>query len=198
MAHKVVIASGNPGKLAELNNLLAGLDLAAVPQSEFAITDAVESGRTFVENAILKARHASHYAKLPAIADDSGLEVDYLRGAPGIYSARFSGEGASDEKNNRKLLGLLQDIPVQQRTARYQCLLVYLRHPDDPTPIICHGTWEGTLISEPRGTRGFGYDPLFFVAEYQCTAAELDPELKNRISHRGRAMQQLLVRLASN
>lgn len=198
MAHKVVIASGNPGKLAELNNLLAGLDLAAVPQSEFAITDAVESGRTFVENAILKARHASHYAKLPAIADDSGLEVDYLRGAPGIYSARFSGEGATDEKNNRKLLGLLQDIPVQQRTARYQCLLVYLRHPDDPTPIICHGTWEGTLISEPRGTRGFGYDPLFFVAEYQCTAAELDPELKNRISHRGRAMQQLLVRLASN
>jgi len=197
MARKVVIASGNRGKLAEFRDLLTDIDLDAVPQSEFAINDAVESGRTFVENAIIKARHASHYAKLPAIADDSGLEVDYLRGAPGIYSARFSGEGATDERNNRKLLGLLQDIPAEQRTARYQCLLVYLRHPDDPTPIICHGTWEGTLIAEPRGTRGFGYDPLFFVAEHNCTAAELDPELKNRVSHRAHAIQQLLSRIRS-
>jgi len=196
MSRKVVIASGNPGKLAEFRQLLSDKGIVAVAQSELAITDVVETGRTFVENAILKARHASHYAKLPAIADDSGLEVDFLRGAPGIYSARFSGEGATDERNNRKLLALLQDIPRQQRSARYQCLLVYLRHPDDPTPIICQGTWEGEIVSEPRGEGGFGYDPLFLVPGHDLTAAQLDSGLKNRISHRGQALKLLLDQLS--
>ncbi len=196
MSRKVVIASGNPGKLAEFRQLLSDKGIVAVAQSELAITDVAETGRTFVENAILKARHASHYAKLPAIADDSGLEVDFLRGAPGIYSARFSGEGATDERNNRKLLALLQDIPRQQRSARYQCLLVYLRHPDDPTPIICQGTWEGEIVSEPRGEGGFGYDPLFLVPGHDLTAAQLDSGLKNRISHRGQALKLLLDQLS--
>jgi len=196
MTRKVVIASGNAGKLAEFRQLLAGPGFQALPQSHFAITEAAETGRTFVENAIIKARHASHYAKLPAIADDSGLEVDYLLGSPGIYSARFSGEGATDASNNAKLLALLQDASPEQRRARYQCLMVYLRHPDDPTPVICQGTWEGRIAFEPQGDGGFGYDPLFLVPDLGCTAAQLDATLKNRISHRGQAMRQLLDKLA--
>ena len=195
MSERVVLASGNPGKLKEFQQLLADCDLEVVPQSEFSVPEVEETGRTFVENAILKARCASHYAGLPAIADDSGLEVDHLKGAPGIYSARFSGEDATDARNNQKLLELMQDVPEEQRTARFQCLLVYLRHPDDPTPLICQGTWEGRILFEPSGDNGFGYDPLFLVPEHNCASAELPKVVKNQISHRGKAMAALLAQL---
>ncbi|MEZ5530538.1 MAG: XTP/dITP diphosphatase [Porticoccaceae bacterium] len=193
---KVVLATGNKGKLNEFQQLLAGLDMTVVPQSEFQVPDVEETGLSFVENAIIKARHASRLSGLPAIADDSGLEVDVLNGAPGIYSARFSGENANDEKNNLRLLSLLQDVPDEQRTARFQCLLVFLRHPEDPTPLICQGTWEGRIAFAPQGENGFGYDPLFYVPDLGCTSAQLDKAAKNRISHRGKAMALLLEKLS--
>ncbi|WP_461517529.1 XTP/dITP diphosphatase [Porticoccus sp.] len=193
---KVVLATGNKGKLAEFQQLLAGLDMTVVPQSDFQVPDAVENGLSFVENAIIKARHAARLTGLPAIADDSGLEVDVLNGAPGIYSARFSGENATDEKNNLRLLSLLQEIPEEQRTARFQCLLVYMRHPEDPTPLICQGTWEGKIAFTAQGENGFGYDPLFYIPELGCSSAQLDKDEKNRISHRGKAMAQLLEKLS--
>ncbi|WP_461519976.1 XTP/dITP diphosphatase [Porticoccus sp.] len=193
---KVVLATGNKGKLAEFQQLLAGLDMTVVPQSDFQVPDAVENGLSFVENAIIKARHAARLTGLPAIADDSGLEVDVLNGAPGIYSARFSGENATDDKNNLRLLSLLQEIPEEQRTARFQCLLVYMRHPEDPTPLICQGTWEGKIAFNAQGENGFGYDPLFYIPELGCSSAQLDKDEKNRISHRGKAMAQLLEKLS--
>jgi XTP/dITP diphosphohydrolase len=193
---KVVLATGNKGKLNEFQQLLAGLDMTVVPQSEFQVPDVEETGLSFVENAIIKARHASRLCGLPAIADDSGLEVDVLNGAPGIYSARFSGENANDEKNNLRLLSLLQDVPEEQRSARFQCLLVFLRHPEDPTPLICQGTWEGRIAFAPQGENGFGYDPLFYVPDLGCTSAQLDKAAKNRISHRGKAMALLLEKLS--
>ena len=193
---KVVLATGNQGKLAEFRQLLAKLDMTVVPQSDFAVPDVPEDGLSFVENAIIKARHAARITGLPAIADDSGLEVDALDGAPGIYSARFAGDDATDEKNNLRLLSLLQDIPEPQRTARFQCLLVFMRHAEDPTPVICQGTWEGRIAFAPQGDNGFGYDPLFFVPDRNCTSAQLDKTEKNRISHRGRAMAKLLEKLA--
>ncbi len=193
---KVVLATGNKGKLAEFQQLLAGLDMTVVPQSDFQVPDAVENGLSFVENAIIKARHAARLTGLPAIADDSGLEVDLLNGAPGIYSARFSGENATDDKNNLRLLSLLQEIPEEQRTARFQCLLVYMRHPEDPTPLICQGTWEGKIAFNAQGENGFGYDPLFYIPELGCSSAQLDKDDKNRISHRGKAMAQLLEKLS--
>lgn len=195
MPDKIVLASGNAGKLNEFQQLLVDCDIEVIPQSDFSVPEVEETGRTFVENAILKARCASHYSGLPAIADDSGLEVDHLKGAPGIYSARFSGEDATDIRNNQKLLELMQDVPEEQRTARFQCLLVYLRHPDDPTPLICQGTWEGRILFEPQGENGFGYDPLFLVPEHNCASAELPKIVKNQISHRGKAMAQLLEQL---
>ena len=195
---KVVLASGNTGKLAEFQQLLANCDMEILPQSAFSVPDIEETGRTFVENAILKARCASHYAGLPAIADDSGLEVDHLKGAPGIYSTRFSGEGATDARNNQKLLELMQDVPDEQRTARFQCVLVYLRHPDDPTPLICQGSWEGRILFEPQGVNGFGYDPLFLVPEHNCASAELPKVVKNQISHRGKAMAELMRALTTD
>ena len=188
MPAKLVLASGNPGKIKEFRQLLAKAHIEVIPQAEFDISEVEETGLSFVENAILKARHASEIAQLPAIADDSGLEVDYLDGAPGIYSARFAGEQANDEVNNAKLLKLLQGVPDKQRTARFQCLLVYLRHPQDPTPLICQGTWEGRILATPQGNNGFGYDPLFFVPERRCSSAELSPADKNQFSHRGKAM----------
>ena len=181
----VVLASGNAGKLAELNRILAPLGLNLISQADFAVPEVEETGLSFVENAILKARAAARHSELPAIADDSGLEVDYLQGAPGIHSARFSGQG--DAGNNALLLERLEGVPEAQRTARFQCVLVYLRHERDPTPIICQGSWEGRILLEARGEQGFGYDPLFYVPQYQCSSAELAPELKNRISHRARA-----------
>lgn len=191
----IVLASSNPGKVREINQLLAGLELQVRPQGEFGVTDAEETGLTFVENAILKARHASSHTGLPAIADDSGLEVDALNGAPGIYSARYAGSGASDQANLEKLLAALQDVPEAQRSARFQCLLVYLRHAGDPTPLICQGTWEGRILFTPRGEYGFGYDPVFHVPTHDCSSAELAPELKNSLSHRGQALRKLVAAL---
>jgi len=194
---RIVLASGNAGKLAEFRQLLADVQLDVVAQTELGVADADETGLSFVENAILKARNAAEHTGLPAIADDSGLEVDALDGAPGIYSARFANrEGrADDNANNRKLLDLMRDVPEAQRRARYQCVLVYMRHARDPSPLICQGTWEGSILNEPRGAHGFGYDPLFFVPGQEASAAELNPELKNRLSHRGQAMTHLLAAL---
>lgn len=193
MSNDVVLASGNAGKLRELHRILEPLGVNLRSQAEFNVHEVEETGLTFVENALLKARAAAEHTGLPAIADDSGLEVDYLRGAPGIHSARYSGEG--DEGNNRKLLAALDGVAQGERTARYQCVLVYLRHAEDPVPIICQGSWEGLILEAPVGDGGFGYDPLFFVPEFDCSAAELDPPVKNRISHRAIASAALLEAL---
>jgi len=190
-----VLASSNAGKLREINQLIAGLDMVAVPQSDFDVPDADETGLTFVENAILKARHAARLTGLPAIADDSGLEVDALNGAPGIYSSRFAGVDASDADNLQKLLVELKAVPEEQRTARFQCLMVLMAHDEDPTPLICQGSWEGRILRAPQGENGFGYDPVFWVPGERCTSAELSPELKNHLSHRGQALQKLLSAL---
>jgi len=195
MSKTIVLASSNAGKVREFNQLLGGLQLEVVPQSRFNVADAEETGLTFVENAILKARNAAQHTRLPALADDSGLEVDALRGAPGIYSARYAGPNASDAENLEKLLGMLNDIPEAQRGARFQCVLVFMRHALDPTPLICQGTWEGRILTRPCGTNGFGYDPVFFVPTHECSAAELPPEVKNALSHRGQALRQLLASL---
>lgn len=192
----IVLASGNAGKLAELQRILDPLGVTLRPQSDFAVPEVDETGLTFVENALLKARAASAHSGHPAIADDSGLEVDALQGAPGIRSARFAG-GGGDAANNAKLLESLAGVPEADRTARYQCVLVYLRHPEDPTPLICSGSWEGRILEAPRGIGGFGYDPLFWVPGQNCSAAELDPAEKNRISHRARASAALLEALGS-
>ncbi len=181
----VVLASGNAGKLRELADILAPLGLSLKPQGEFGAPNVPEDGLSFVENAIIKARAAAGHCGLPAIADDSGIEVDYLEGAPGIHSARYAGQG--DEANNEKLLQALEGVPEAQRTARFQCVLVYMRHALDPTPLVCQGAWEGRILFEPAGDNGFGYDPLFFVPEHGCSSAELPTELKNKISHRARA-----------
>jgi len=185
----VVLASGNAGKLRELDKVLAPLDVSLQPQAQFNVPDAEETGLSFVENAIIKARAAAQHTGLPAIADDSGIEVDHLNGAPGIYSARYSGAG--DEANNVLLLQELGEIPEEQRSARFQCVLVYMRHALDPVPLICQGSWEGFILSEPRGENGFGYDPLFYLPDYQCSSAQLDPSIKNRISHRAKASRLL-------
>lgn len=185
----VVLASGNAGKLRELDKVLAPLDVSLQPQAQFNVPDAEETGLSFVENAIIKARAAAQHTGLPAIADDSGIEVDHLNGAPGIYSARYSGAG--DEANNVLLLQELGEIPEEQRSARFQCVLVYMRHALDPVPLICQGSWEGFILSEPRGEDGFGYDPLFYLPDYQCSSAQLDPSIKNRISHRAKASRLL-------
>jgi XTP/dITP diphosphohydrolase len=193
---QIVLASGNAGKLREFNQVLADLNIEVVPQSKFEVGEVEETGLTFVENAILKARHVSRVSGLPALADDSGLEVDALNGAPGIYSARFSGEGATDARNNAKLLELLAGKPESERSARFQCVLVYLRHPEDPTPLICQGSWEGRILEAPQGDNGFGYDPLFWVPECQCSSAQLAPEQKNQRSHRGQAVAEFVRRMS--
>jgi XTP/dITP diphosphohydrolase len=195
MSKTIVLASSNAGKVREFNQLLGGLQLAVVPQSQFSVADADETGLTFVENAILKARNAAQHTGLPALADDSGLEVDALHGAPGIYSARYAGPNASDSENLEKLLGMLKDVAEEKRGARFQCVLVYLRHALDPTPLICQGTWEGRILTAPRGTSGFGYDPVFYVPSHACSAAELPAQTKNALSHRGQALRQLLASL---
>jgi XTP/dITP diphosphohydrolase len=192
---RVVLASGNAGKLRELHALLAPLGLDVVAQSEFDISGVEETGLSFVENAILKARHAARVAGLPAIADDSGIMVDALGGAPGIYSARYAGEGASDAENLDLLLENLRDVPDTKRGARFVCLAVYMRHADDPCPIVCEGIWPGRITHAPRGEDGFGYDPIFHVEDCGCTSAELEPARKNAISHRALAMGALVDRL---
>lgn len=195
MTSKIVLASANAGKIKELQQMLDSLGIEVIPQSALDVPDIEETGLSFVENSLLKARNATALTNLPAIADDSGLEVDYLRGAPGIYSARFSGEHATDASNREKLLQLMADVPPDQRTARYQTIIVYMRHANDPTPIICQGTWEGTIATDEKGDGGFGYDSIFQVTETDCRAAELDKDSKNRLSHRGKAMTNLLTKL---
>ena len=194
---KILLASNNPGKVREIQAILAEHDLTVIPQAEFRITDAEETGLTFVENAILKARHAARASGLPAIADDSGLEVDVLDGAPGVYSARYAGEPSSDAANNEKLLAALAGVPPERRTARFRCVMVYLRHERDPSPIIAQGVWNGAILFEARGAGGFGYDPLFHVPEHGCASAELDAAEKNRISHRAQALRALARALAA-
>ena len=194
-SNKVVIASSNPGKLREFNHLLDSCGLQAIPQNEYNVPDIPETGLSFVENALLKARNAAEHTGLPSLADDSGIEVDALDGAPGIYSARYSGANANDDSNNQKLLAELKGIPESERTARYQCLIVYMRSATDPTPLICQGTWEGQIIDQAQGDNGFGYDPIFWLPKYQCTSAQLAVVEKNRISHRALAMQELLQRM---
>jgi XTP/dITP diphosphohydrolase len=195
---KIVLASSNKKKLMELQQMLRLKHVELIPQTEFGVPDAVEDGLSFVENAIIKARHASRLTGLPAIADDSGLEVDALDGAPGIYSARFADLHAavncSDDANNALLLEKLQGIPEAQRTARFQCCIVLQRFPSDPMPLVCQGTWEGLIMQQQAGSHGFGYDPLFYVPDHRCASAQLPPEIKNHISHRGQALQQLLAR----
>ncbi|MDR6982282.1 XTP/dITP diphosphohydrolase [Rheinheimera pacifica] len=195
MTQQIVLATGNKGKVAELSQMLAPYHYQIVPQTELGVTDADETGLTFIENAILKARHAALVTGLPAIADDSGLAVDALGGAPGIYSARYAGEAATDAANITKLLNALQDIPPAQRTAQFHCVLVYLRHAEDPTPLVCHGVWHGEITQAPAGNAGFGYDPVFYIAAENCTSAELPPGRKQQLSHRGKALAQLLSQL---
>ena len=195
---QIVLASNNLGKVREINELLQGLDLNVVPQSQHGAPEIEETGLTFVENAILKARSAAHYTGCPTIADDSGLEVDALHGEPGIYSARYAGAGAGDQENLDKLLEQLKQQPDAPRSARFQCVMVYMRHWQDPTPLICQGTWEGSILHEPRGTNGFGYDPVFYVPTHHCSSAELAPAVKNTLSHRGQALRQLVARLRTN
>ena len=190
--NKIVVASGNKGKIREIEQTLSAYSVSLISQKEFSVEEAEETGLTFVENAIIKARNAAAATDLPAIADDSGLEVDFLAGAPGIYSARYAGPDATDQLNNEKLLRELADQLPSNPTARFQCVLVFMRHANDPTPIICQGSWEGYIVAEPQGDNGFGYDPLFFVPSENKTAAQLPAEVKNKISHRGQALQQLM------
>jgi XTP/dITP diphosphohydrolase len=195
---RLVLATNNASKLQELQDLLAPAAAEVLPQSRFTQQTVEETGLTFVENAILKARHAARAAGLPAIADDSGLEVDALHGAPGIYSARYAGEGASDEQNNEKLLFALRNVPPAQRTARYRCALVFMRWDTDPAPIVCQASWEGVIIGSPRGSSGFGYDPIFELPDRALTAAELAPAEKNELSHRGKALKDLVRQLTES
>lgn len=195
---KIVLASNNAGKAREIGRVLADLDVEIVPQSAFQAGEIEETGLSFVENALLKARHAAHLSGLPALADDSGIEVDALDGAPGIYSARYGGPDADDRMNNEKLIEAMQDVPDAGRGARFQCVIVLMRRPLDSMPLICTGSWEGRILREPRGRHGFGYDPLFYVPTHDCASAELDPDVKNRISHRAQALQLLKRSLCSH
>jgi len=192
---RVVLASSNKGKLRELSALLAPLGYDVIAQSSLGIDTPPETGDTFAANALLKARHAAAVSSLPALADDSGIEVDALNGRPGIYSARYAGEGASDQDNLLKMLGEMQGVPAQKRTARYQCVIAFVSAADDPDPILAKGTWEGWLTSQPRGLEGFGYDPIFIPSGFDRTAAELEPGEKNSLSHRGQALRALIDQL---
>lgn len=190
---RIVIASGNPGKLREIARILAPLEIEAVPQSDFDVPDCPEPHVTFVENCLAKARHASRHSGLPALADDSGICVEALGGAPGVFSARYAGEPKSDARNNEKLVADLKGKP--NRRAHYTCVMVYVRHPEDPEPVIAEGRWYGEIIDAPRGEKGFGYDPYFLVPEFGKTGAELDEDVKNAVSHRGQALRDLVDKL---
>lgn len=192
---RVVLASGNVGKLREMSALLAPLGFELLTQSSLGIHPAAETGTTFLENALIKARHGAKIAQLPAIADDSGIEVDALDGRPGVYSARFAGENASDHDNLQKLLTELHGVPAEFRQARYHCVIVFVRDAHDRDPIVAHGTWEGQIGTQPRGTGGFGYDPIFIPAGLHSTAAQLPPEQKNTLSHRAQALIALIDKL---
>lgn len=192
---ELVLASSNPGKIREFGQLFADLGLRVRPQSDFGVADVAETGLTFVENALLKAREASRISGLPALADDSGLEVDALAGQPGIYSARYAGEPKSDERNNAKLLEELAEVTGKARSGRYWCALVYLRHADDPVPLMVQRSWEGQILEAPLGEEGFGYDPLFWLPELGKSVAQLEAGEKNRLSHRGRALSAMATAL---
>jgi XTP/dITP diphosphohydrolase len=191
---RLVLASGNAGKVIELEQLLAGSGVQLVPQTALGVSDADETGLTFVENALIKARHAARITGLPALADDSGICVDALGGAPGLYAARYAGKHGDNAANNAKLLHELAGVPTEKRSAYFIAVLVVLRHADDPAPLIAEGRWHGRILEAPRGTGGFGYDPLFLPAGHDLGAAELDPALKNRLSHRGQALEVLKAR----
>jgi len=194
---RLVLASGNPGKVRELARLLAPLGIEITPQSAFGVVDAEETGLTFVENALIKARHAAHATGLPAVADDSGLIVDALDGAPGLYSARYAGAGAGDRANIDKLLAALAGVPEDRRTARFFCCVALLHSAHDPVPLVCQAAWEGRILETPRGDGGFGYDPVFFVPTHDCSAAQLPPAEKDRLSHRGQALRLLARKLGA-
>lgn len=194
----IVLASNNAGKLREFSEMFTPLSIIITPQGELGVEDAIEDGLSFVENAIIKARHACKQTGLPAIADDSGLEVDALNGEPGIFSARYAGEHGNDQSNNAFLLEKLSGFSPEQRTARFQCVLAFMRHENDPTPFVCHGSWEGSILEKARGENGFGYDPLFWVPEKNLSSAELAKSEKNKISHRAKALQKLLHHFASS
>lgn len=192
MSSTIVLASANQGKIKEFADMFANLDIDIRPQSEWHIEAADETGLTFIENALIKARHACEHSGLPALADDSGLVVDALNGAPGIYSSRYGGPNADEKTYTQKLLDDLRHIPLEQRAARFVCVLVYMRHAQDPTPLIAQATWEGSILTARQGAGGFGYDPVFYVPEKQCAAAELSAAEKHALSHRGKALKKLL------
>ncbi|MGH8557075.1 MAG: RdgB/HAM1 family non-canonical purine NTP pyrophosphatase [Methylococcales bacterium] len=194
MAGRIVLASNNPGKIKEIQAILCQTRI--IPQSEFGVPEIEESGSTFVENAIIKARNAARYSELPAIADDSGIQVDALNGAPGVHSARYAGRAADDRQNLEKLLDRMKAAEDDRRGARFLCVLVYMRHAADPCPLIAEGAWEGRILYEPRGTNGFGYDPVFWIPDFECSSAQLSPQQKNRISHRAIALNKLARLLA--
>lgn len=191
MHHKIILATHNLGKIAEFEQLIQGSSIVLLAQSQYGVADIEETGRSFVENALLKARHAAQLTGMPVIADDSGLCVPALQGAPGIYSARYAGEHGNSAANIAKLLGALKQIPAEQRQAYFLCCLVYMDGPDDAQPIICQTQWRGSILLAVQGEHGFGYDPIFYVPEYHCSAAELSPAIKNRLSHRAQAFNQL-------
>ena len=192
---RLVLASGNRGKLRELAALLGPLGLQLEPQAQFGVQPAQETGRSFAENALSKARHAALGSGLAALADDSGLEVDALGGRPGVHSARYAGQDANDAANVRKLLEELRTVPAERRTARFRCVLALVRAADDPVPLLCEGTWDGRIATAPAGTAGFGYDPVFLVVPLGRTVAQLAPEEKNALSHRAQALHQLVAAL---
>jgi XTP/dITP diphosphohydrolase len=192
---KIVFASNNAGKICELQALLNAFNLKIIPQTELGVSEVPETEFTFVENALIKARHACRATGLPAMSDDSGLVVPALQGAPGIYSARYAGNNATSHDNINKLLKELDVAPDNNRKAYFHCVLVYLAHAEDPTPLICHGMWQGVILKNPQGDNGFGYDPIFFDTEHNLSAAELPLEIKNRISHRGKALRLLMTLL---
>jgi XTP/dITP diphosphohydrolase len=192
---KIVLASGNPGKIREIQAILQNDQI--LPQSQFKVIEPEETGTTFIENAIIKARNAARYCQMPAIADDSGLVVDALHGSPGVISARYAGKEASDQANIDKLLAEMQNIGDTRRQARFICIMVYLRHYQDPTPLIAQGVWEGSILHHAIGNNGFGYDPVFWLDEQQCSSAQLAPELKNAISHRSQALRMLTEQIAA-
>lgn len=193
----IVLASSNQGKIKEFQHMLEGQNLSVIPQGMLGIDSPEETGQTFLENALIKARNAAEFASLPAIADDSGLEVDCLNGAPGVMSARFAGENSSDLENNQYLIECIKNTPIEKRTARYHCTIVYLEHANQSNPLICQASWEGIIADACLGTDGFGYDPLFIVKGSGCRASELQPAEKNRISHRGQAMTKLMFALSA-
>lgn len=195
MTQKVVLASGNKGKLKEFGQLLSPFDIQIIAQSQLNVPEADETGLTFVENAIIKARNAAQHSGLPALADDSGIAIDALNGQPGIYSARYSGKEATDKSNIHKVLDMMKDVPESERSAAFHCVLVFMRDAEDPTPLVCHGSWHGKILQKEMGENGFGYDPIFYVDEFNCSAAQLPAETKNSVSHRAMAFHQLLKTL---